>query len=73
MILDEDAVKAKQLEEEKRKMSALRGDSEEGSNSKLKNKILGIFHMLYYNTLKAPILVLKCSDCSLTGSDSASS
>ena len=34
MILDEDEVKAKQLEEEKRKMSALRGDSEEGSNSK---------------------------------------
>ena len=34
MILDEDEVKAKQLEEEKRKMSALRGDSEEGANSK---------------------------------------
>ena len=40
MILDEDAVKAKQLEEEKRKMSALRGDSEEGSNSKAKSLIL---------------------------------
>ena len=33
MILDEDEVKAKQLEEEKRKMSALRGESQEGGNS----------------------------------------
>ena len=40
MILDEDEVKAKQLEEEKRKMSALRGDSEEGSNSKSNNWII---------------------------------
>ena len=32
MILDEDEVKAKQLEEEKTKMSALRGESQEGGN-----------------------------------------
>ena len=39
MILDEDEVKAKQLEEEKRKMSVLRGDSEEGANSKSNSKM----------------------------------